>query len=458
MGKILNIIKRNFQGIFGGVWGYTKKVFRTQNFFHYDNLLATVLVFFFFWLFGVIADQVKILDPLGEAFSDVELTDVMFSQMGKNANFREENALSSGNKITKVNQDVVIINIGNKSRPEMAIMIDTINACHPKVIGVDAFYRSIKDFPTDALLAEALTNVDNLVLVSEAKNHNIELNYCDSLTGSFEMFLINAQTGCATKPIEDKNNDVLRTFIPFFKVKNTDSIEPAFSVKLCEAYRPSSTEKLKKRGNIYERINYVGNIHIPGYESIYANQTNMAPLENCEHFLAYDCDDILSGNFDHSQLKGRIVLMGFIGSPIYTSEGEDKFYTPLNKKYIGKTNKDMYGVVTHANIIAMILNNNYIDEMPDWTIHLTGVLVVFFTMASFRPLYYDYKIWYDGVSKVLGFGYTFAILFIIGIVFEYSNYELKFGSIYFACILLAGDFLEIYYGFLKNLFQGKHLS
>ena len=44
--------------------------------------------------------------------------------------------------------------------------------------------------------------------------------------------------------------------------------------------------------------------------------------------------DILTDNFDPETIKGKIVLMGFIGNPIYTGEGEDKFYTPLNKKYL----------------------------------------------------------------------------------------------------------------------------
>ena len=52
---------------------------------------------------------------------------------------------------------------------------------------------------------------------------------------------------------------------------------------------------------------------------------------------------------------------------------------------------------------------------------------------------------------MLSFAYTLFILFLIGIIFDYTNFEFKFGPIYFACILLAGDFLEIYYGLLKNL-------
>ena len=80
-----------------------------------------------------------------------------------------------------------------------------------------------------------------------------------------------------------------------------------------------------------------------------------------------------------------------------------------------------------------------------------GIFMVYFTFALFRPIYSDYKVWYDGVTKALGIAISLIILFIIGIIFAHYNYEIQFGGIYFGCILLAGDFLEIYYGLLKNL-------
>jgi CHASE2 domain-containing sensor protein len=45
---------------------------------------------------------------------------------------------------------------------------------------------------------------------------------------------------------------------------------------------------------------------------------------------------------------------------------EDKFYTPLNKKLAGKSNPDMFGVVVHANIISMILREDYVEQMATW--------------------------------------------------------------------------------------------
>ena len=69
----------------------------------------------------------------------------------------------------------------------------------------------------------------------------------------------------------------------------------------------------------------------------------------------------------------------------------------------------------------------------------------------FRPIYDDYKIWYDGVTKTIGLVLAATILYVIGLTFEKFDYELRFGATYFACILLAGDFLEIYYGLIRNI-------
>jgi hypothetical protein len=69
----------------------------------------------------------------------------------------------------------------------------------------------------------------------------------------------------------------------------------------------------------------------------------------------------------------------------------------------------------------------------------------------FRPIYEDFQVWYDGLTKFLSIVISLLLLGIIGIVFEYYNYKLTIPAVWFGCILLAGDWLEIYYGLIKNL-------
>lgn len=447
--KILHILLLPFKIVFSMIKGFftyhIKECWNKKNIFHLDNFIASILVFGAFFLIGKATEKINFFDPISDAFSDVELTDLAFSRLEKNKKLRDDE------------QSVVtIVNIGHIPRQGIAILIDSINKYNPKAIGIDAFLRADKGFATDAPLMAAIMNTKNCVMVTEAKNFNPEDNSCDSLSRSNHKFSDNSFSGCATMDInensEGENASILRHFFTFIKNKKDSTIEPSFAVKLCELYDSTSMTKLKKRNKLRERINYAGNIRVYGYKEKYSHLTNYKPLEKKQYFKAIDYNNIFEGDFSgEDYFKNKIVLLGFIGDPIYLSTGVDKFYTPLNNKYVGKTPKDMYGVVTHANIISTILNRNYISETPSWLKHIFGILAVWFTFVNFRPLYHNHKIWYDGVSKVLSFGYTLFILLLIGIVFDIFNYEIHFGSIYFACILLAGDFLEIYYGMLKNI-------
>lgn len=445
--KFIKITSR----LFFGFYRYQKKAFHYRNVFHLDNLVATVSIFIVFFLLGQLGDRFQVLDPLGDAFQDVELTDVAFSRLGKNKGFRSQNN-DLGEEITLTNQDITLINIGNCRRPEIAQLLNIINQHNPKVVGIDAFFRNLKpgeQFQYDMMLAEALSNTQNLVLVSESENFNHEELICDSLSYSHEMFNQFAHTGTASMYVKN-DQKVVRKFAPYIESKKEKIQEPFFALKIAELYDSTCVKKLQHRNRKIERINYSGNIHIPFYDELYSDKSNAVPLED-NYYLTYDYHQVLSNEIDPATIKDRIILIGFLGDPIYVGEGEDKFYTPLNDQYIGKADRDMFGVVIHANIISMLLRGNYIDEMPDWLMHVIGLIFVYLTIANFRPLYFDYKIWYDGVSKIIGFFIALVVLGLIGMVFEFTNYELKFGSIYFACILLAGDFLEIYYGMLKNV-------
>ena len=152
-------------------------------------------------------------------------------------------------------------------------------------------------------------------------------------------------------------------------------------------------------------------------------------------------------------------MFGYLGKTIDVEEtGEDLFYTPLNERYVGKTPQDMYGVVVHANIIAHLLRETYIDKTNETFMNIIGLLITYLVFAFYRPIYDDHKVWYDGLTKFLGIALSLIIIGFIGTVFDWFNYEIVFGAIWFGCILLAGDWLEIYYGLVKNLFSKVRLT
>src|SRR5688572_1385403 len=103
-------------------------------------------------------------DPIGQAFGDMELADVAFS------NLRDDPTIDT---------NVVIVNIGNLSRAGIAQQIMNISACKPRVIGLDIIFacdRGIKDslncpeaYDTvaNAYFAMAAAGATNLVMAQK---------------------------------------------------------------------------------------------------------------------------------------------------------------------------------------------------------------------------------------------------------------------------------------------------
>jgi len=413
-----------------------------KNILHYDNFLSLALFILFFMGLGKV--QIEFLNPISDAFSDVELTDIVYSQFDKNGNYRE-----TINGETELDPNITLINIGHLSRGEIADLISMVNAYDPKVIGLDALFRAPKDTIMDTYLASVLSSVENLVLACEAKNFQQEsldqkhgIGTFNSLkfstpqiSNTSENFgFVNIQTEGETSDLYDEFA-ICRKFIPEAKIQETNDTIHSFGAEIVYQYQPQALDRLHQRNLASEVINYVGNI-------VYYGKA---------HFRTYDWYEVFDGQIDPKDIKDKLVLFGFMGNTLDQKTDEDRFFTPLNDKYIGKAHKDMYGVVLHANIISTILKANYIDEMSDGVGIFIGLLISFFVFAIYRPIYYDYKVWYDGVTKLIGIVVVFLIMTVIGYVFWKYDYEIKFHPVFLGIVLLAGDYLEIYYGLGKNI-------
>lgn len=448
---------------------FFKSVFKWKNFFHYDNLGASTLVLVL--LLSIANIEFEALNPIGDAFADVEITDVLFSHLGKNEELRSN--IENGDTTVIPDPNIVIVNVGglDKTRRDIAFMINAINMGHPKVVALDVFFDNRKaDTLGDLLLQEAFASTKNLVLTTEMLNYKPESNSFDSLKSTnvfFNQYAYNGYANMVTEEEEGRGQfNVCRKFHTR-SLYTKDSIEyPSFSVKVCELFDSNSINRIIERNKVEEHINYVGNINTWNWMLPESYKFDRMKEWSKKHFDTYEHNIVINTFFDQinqplpypnylsidpSAFKDKIVLIGYVGNTLDIDTGEDKFFTPLNDKYVGKANKDMYGIVVHANIISTILRDNLIDVLPNFWKHAIGMFMVYLVFALYRPIYSDYRVWYDGVTKALGIIISLIILFIIGIVFATFNYEIQFGGIYFGCILLAGDFLEIYYGLIKNI-------
>lgn len=441
---------------------------------HRDNFVIGILIYSFILGLEYIPINLSFLDPVGDAFEDVEISDVVYSQMGKNRDLR----LREDGVTPQENSEIVIINVGgaDKSRRDIAAMVNVAAEGGAKVIALDVFFEYMKpDTMGDYMLQDAFKNFDNLVLVNKLLDYNDTTGNYSTIKESenfFNQHAINGFANMVTKfdDTEEKENGfkVCRKFLTKAIHEETKDEVLAFPLKVCQLYDSTSLNVIKKRDRLQESIDFVGNIWTPfpqGYLPEFYKFDQIDKWKK-QHFPVIEHNCVINrfyemigmgkafpqwGSVELDFFKNKIVLIGYVGDRIDIDTGEDKFFTPLNEKYIGKANRDMYGIVVHANIISTILGDRYSSEMADWQGHLFGIFLVYLVFAMFRPIYDDFKVWYDGVTKTMSLILSMFILFVIGWLFAEYDYKLKLEAIYFGCILLAGDFLEIYYGLIRNV-------
>ncbi len=395
-----------------------------------DSILGTAFIFSLIFFGGRVFSAFEVLNPIGEAISDMDITDIVFSQLRK-----DPDALK--------NDDIVIVNIGNLNRQGIAKQIETINEYHPKVIGVDAFFREPLDQYQDSLFSAALWQTDKLVLVTKLNQFNSQTGIFDTLETSNPMFLENAHLGFANLITPAQDQDNFKVCRSFTSVEYTaEGEQRLFALKLAELYDSKASEHFLKRNNTVELINYGGNI-------VRANSKNS---EFTNKFTVLDWMDIFEENFVPSVFEDKVVILGYLGEDLWDNSWEDKLYTPLNTEYAGRTNPDMYGVVIHANILAMILSGEYIDSMSNRAGVVVGILLCFFNVLIFSLIYRLLPRWYDGLTKSIQLLEALVLLLVTVLVFHFFSYKLNL-TLGIIAVLLAGDSLEVYYGVLKNLFS-----
>ena len=327
--------------------------------FWLDVILGTIFIFGLMGLFQA-ATAFKIFDvfdPIGEAFGDMEVTDVVFSQL------RDDPV---------ADDRIVLVNIGTLGRAEIGMMLQIISQYNPAVIGIDSFFYFPKeDTLGDQMLMEGMASVDKLILAS--KMILSEEGDQDSMAyswGAFNQFATeNAFVNLITDAENQEDLKMCRTFLPKYEVNG--DMKYAFAVKMASYYDSTKAANFVARQNESEVINYRGNV------------LDYGATKFGTKYFALDVPDVFNENFVPEMIEGRVVMFCYLGKYLGDRESlEDKFYTPLNKKYIGRAFPDMYGGVVHANAISMILNEDYIDAMSDSARHCFGYFSLLFECGT----------------------------------------------------------------------------
>jgi len=404
-----------------------------RTLFSFDNLAITIATIAVVGLLYVIPQNFDFLNPVSKALGDLDITDMVFSQ------FRNEDD-------TPVDTNIVLVNIGMADRSEIAMMLRHLSQHEPAAVGIDAFFRAPKDSASDTELAEAMAQVRNLVLVSKvafkkesgeedverwAMSDVAEDEVYDTLETSHPLFTRHAAHGYANLVLDQEASFMTCREVSFVEPWGT-STEYSFPVELARVVNPEAAERAIARGEGEQTVNFHGN-----YGTFY-------------HVDAWQA---LDPDFDLSFVRGKIVLLGFMGPDLETRSLEDAFFTPLNENYIGRSFPDMYGVVIHANVITMILRGNYIESMDQRTSILIGLLVLVANVMMFTWMYEHHEKWYDMFAVAVQLAESLGIMYLIIIVFDRYDYKLALTPALLS-VFLVGTVHDLYQDSLKKIIVG----
>lgn len=373
--------------------------------FWLQSLSITLFVFFMLWGAGKLTD-LKIFtafDVIGQALKDFELTDYAFSSLRPDP---------------VVEERIVLVNIGALSRREIAQQILMINQFKPRVIGYDGFFDcegglrdsincpQLLDTLGNLMLASAIAEADNFVLGSKLLQTDslseFDVEYYDSIEYSDPEFARDAKSGFVSLPTDATYQEDVkqcRTLFPKWEVNGVEQL--AFSVQVAMQFDSVKAKRFLSRNKKEELINFRGNmevmqLRINSEKNDETNTSNYPTL-----FYTVDADQLLRAEVLPELFKDKIILLGYMGDYIGQPAWEDKFFTPLNKKVAGRANPDMFGLVLHANVVTMILNEDYIDEIPNWGTYLIGFIVCLLTVALFIIIDRKLPMWFDGLSVII---------------------------------------------------------
>jgi len=424
--------------------------------FWIQSVAITVFVFFLMWCVSKITDfkLFNAFDPISQALADFELTDYAFS------NLRPDPI---------VDQRIVLVNFGELPRRDMSTLIRMISQYKPKVIGIDGYYNcegglrdtincpQLLDEMGNLLLANAIEEAGNVVLVSkllqtDSLSKSEAIDGYDSVEYSDPVFTDAAvSSGFAnlvTEAVFQEDVKLCRKFIPQWNVRGKDHY--AFAVEMARQYDSVKTEKFLARNKEEEIINYRGNVEIQDLRLRNLRDMNTQSTNFNGMFYAIDVEQILNGEVVGDVFKDKIVVVGFLGERFGDITWEDKYFTPLNKKVAGRANPDMFGVVVHANIVAMILNEDYVDELAQWQKYAIAFMVCLLTVALFIVIEEKLPIWFDAFSVLIQVAQL--LLFSGLMVWAFAKFSFKLDlSLALAAASLVSPGYDIFKSMQKQL-------
>ncbi|TDG37821.1 CHASE2 domain-containing protein [Pedobacter changchengzhani] len=384
--------------------GTKKSVRKKLSVWHYlknrDTILATISVFLIMGLLALIPINTHILDPFKLALHDFNYNDLVYSKMGKNKN-------------TSIDTNIVVVNIADAGRLEIAQMIQKSYDAKAKVIGVDVLFKVAKDPSADSVLNNTFNTKNNVVMA-----YNL---YEDHSIFKPEGYFFNQAKNKGYANFVGEEEGVIRYFKPEVAYGNLNYL--SFASAIVKVANPITFDQLSHRRKDFEIINY---------------------RKSSAKYLVVSGEKLINGEISTSILTNKIVLLGYVGKN--EKDIEDKHYTPLNAVFTGRGVPDMNGIFIHANIISMAIDDAYVHQTPNWINWTIAFLLCWIHIAFFIKYSLEGHIWFHLKAKLVSL--TMAVLFVyLGLwFFYYFDTQINM-TLTLAAVILALDVLYFYESF-----------
>ncbi len=367
--------------------------------------ILTTIIFAVLFVLNSLPINSDLFDPLQQAFKDFELTDIVYSQLLDEAPKR-------------IDTNIVIVNIGALNRPDIARVIDRVMSVQPQFAALDAMFLREVDPGETMELVSILNKYDNIILAEQIIRNDDKA--VEVIPGLRHDSLRSKQSGFVNFPSATGTFRTIRTVTPFETIGTQE--HRAFGVEIAAHVSPDDVQYLRSRGNENESINY----------------------QKLNSFVRVDFPQVLDTTISIDFMSGKIILFGYLGEYLNDKNSyDDRYFTPVNKRYAGKSFPDMFGVEVHANVLSMILHRDYVTSMStgvnivlSWIFCCTVIMLFTLIDAKF-PNYYDL------ISKSLQIVTIIVLLFMVIICFDYFRYHFD-SALAALSVALAADGYQIY--------------
>jgi CHASE2 domain-containing sensor protein len=286
-----------------------------------QNLFRTLFCMLLVWIAGYLVAHLfhftEKLNPLTNKVEDFELSDLCFA---------------FGHRQVDEDTAIIIFREDSVANDKMSEELSQIERFQARSVAIDLVFNSYDSVRDNRLIDTINKYKKNIVLAASVEpSQKIDTRYHDFYNamagrndgnGSYNWGYLKSEGEMQTH----------RYFEPYLQIGSGKM--PSFELSVLELTDTKYLDSIQKRGNEKELINYHRGFH--GHP----------------RYHVFD-----SFPPDSASVTGKIVLIGSMD----TNSVADRYYSPLNK-YIGRSYPDMDGVEYHAQILSMIIANDFIDE------------------------------------------------------------------------------------------------